>query len=91
MIKLCEKVDCTGCGACYNICNKGAISMKSDEEGFLYPMLDYERCVGCGLCQRAMAAKLKTMENDKHPLDYLKNDDDSTPPSPPRKGLQTGL
>ena len=26
--------------------------MKSDEEGFLYPMLDYERCVGCGLCQR---------------------------------------
>ena len=50
---LCPKIQCTGCGACFNRCARGAISMVADEEGFAYPKIDAEKCVGCGLCQKA--------------------------------------
>lgn len=45
--------ECTGCGACYNSCGRGAITMQQDAEGFLYPLVDMEKCVNCGLCERA--------------------------------------
>jgi coenzyme F420-reducing hydrogenase beta subunit len=42
---------CSNCGACYNICPKGAISVK--EDGLFYtPMVDHELCVDCSLCSR---------------------------------------
>lgn len=53
MIELCTKKDCTGCGACYNVCPKQAISMKYDVEGFLYPEIDYQLCIECKLCQKS--------------------------------------
>ena len=53
MIELCDKEVCTGCGACFNRCDKGAISMVADEEGFASPQIDAGKCVGCGLCQKA--------------------------------------
>ena len=45
-----KKEDCCGCSACYSICGKQAITMKADEEGFLYPEIDQGRCVDCGRC-----------------------------------------
>jgi len=45
-----NKLDCTGCGACSHICKHSAIKMREDEEGFLFPVLDEEKCVRCGLC-----------------------------------------
>lgn len=42
--------DCCGCSACYSVCTKHAIIMKSDAEGFLYPEIDQSRCVDCGRC-----------------------------------------
>ncbi|MGK4226030.1 Coenzyme F420 hydrogenase/dehydrogenase, beta subunit C-terminal domain [Parabacteroides distasonis] len=53
MIRLCDKTDCTGCGACYNACPKRSISMEKDVEGFLYPRIDTQTCVECGACQMA--------------------------------------
>lgn len=50
MIKLTDKYHCTGCSACFNICPKQAISMKTDIEGFLQPSIDQEKCIECGLC-----------------------------------------
>ena len=50
MIKIEDKTQCSGCGACRNICPKNAISMKADAEGFLYPNVDDSLCVKCGLC-----------------------------------------
>ena len=47
-----SKESCCGCGACLNICPKGAISMKEDEYGFNYPHIDYTLCVGCGQCKK---------------------------------------
>ena len=50
MITIQNKAECCGCTACYNICPKEAIQMKPDFEGFLYPFVNTERCVECGLC-----------------------------------------
>ena len=50
MITIQNKAECCGCTACYNICPKEAIQMKPDFEGFLYPFVNAERCVECGLC-----------------------------------------
>ena len=48
-----NKEDCCGCSACMNICPKKAIQMVADEKGFIYPQIDEEICVDCGLCKRA--------------------------------------
>ena len=47
-----NKAECTGCGACVSICPKKAITMKPDEEGFLYPVVDSALCVNCDLCEK---------------------------------------
>lgn len=52
MIELCTKEKCTGCGACYNICPKKAITMLPDGEGFLFPKIDIGLCVECQLCRK---------------------------------------
>ncbi len=43
---------CCGCSACTSICPKNSISMKENSEGFLYPVVDKEKCVKCGLCEK---------------------------------------
>lgn len=43
---------CCGCSACTRICPKNCISMKENSEGFLYPVVDNEKCVKCGLCEK---------------------------------------
>lgn len=52
MINLQNKVDCCGCNACGDACGKGAITFKTDIEGFWYPVVDKEKCVDCGLCEK---------------------------------------
>lgn len=52
-IEISDKVNCCGCTSCMNICPKNAITMISDEEGFLYPKIDEEKCINCGLCKKA--------------------------------------
>lgn len=47
-----HKEECTGCGACVSVCPKAAITMKPDEEGFLYPAVDASLCVECDLCEK---------------------------------------
>lgn len=45
-----SKETCSGCGACAQICARQALTMHPDEEGFLFPILDADKCVRCGLC-----------------------------------------
>ena len=52
MITIQNKAECCGCTACFNICPKNAITMQADEEGFLYPLVDQEKCVNCGMCEK---------------------------------------
>ena len=51
MIEIKEKHDCCGCSACVQRCPKHCISLKEDEEGFLYPSVDVSECIDCGLCE----------------------------------------
>lgn len=50
--------ECCGCSACADACPKNAIQMKS-LDGFLYPEVDGEKCVDCGLCERTCVFKKK--------------------------------
>ena len=42
---------CCGCGACSSVCNKGAISIVQDADGFEHYSIDPNRCVRCGQCK----------------------------------------
>ncbi len=55
MISLPED-QCTGCGACYKICPKNAISMESADDGHLYPKIDEKRCIRCKRCMQSCHA-----------------------------------
>ncbi|MCH5320256.1 MAG: Coenzyme F420 hydrogenase/dehydrogenase, beta subunit C-terminal domain [Eubacterium sp.] len=46
-----KKEYCCGCGACVNVCKTDAITMKCDEYGFDYPVIDETKCVECGKCK----------------------------------------
>lgn len=52
LLNITEEKICTGCGACQNKCPNNAISMKEDEEGFLFPNIDKTKCTNCGLCEK---------------------------------------
>jgi len=49
-VELCQKKNCTGCGACAFICPKQCISMKENHIGIIYPDIDETCCVHCGNC-----------------------------------------
>lgn len=52
MIDISDKHLCCGCSACALRCPKQCITMNADEEGFLYPKLNIETCINCGLCEQ---------------------------------------
>ena len=52
MIRITDKHDCCGCGACARRCPQRCITMNTDAEGFLYPEADAAACTDCGLCGR---------------------------------------
>lgn len=51
-----EKIKCTGCGACQNICPTAAIFMVTDQEGFWYPSIDEDKCSNCKRCTKVCLA-----------------------------------
>lgn len=53
MPALASKEYCTGCTACASTCPKCCIAMVTDENGFLFPVVDAQKCVSCGLCERS--------------------------------------
>lgn len=53
MIQVNKKQNCSGCHACMAVCPKKCISMYKDEEGFLYPNIDKDKCINCRLCEKA--------------------------------------
>lgn len=52
MIQILNPQDCCGCTACSSICPKDAITMEPDALGFLYPKVNTDKCVDCGLCDK---------------------------------------
>ena len=62
MIKLTDKKECSGCHACYSACPKGCISMQENDEGYLYPNVNKNKCINCGICEK----KCPILNNSKN-------------------------
>lgn len=43
---------CSSCAACANVCACQAITMELNDEGFYRPVVNSEKCVQCGACER---------------------------------------
>ena len=73
--------ECTGCLACYNVCDFNAITSALNDEGFYRPVIDFTKCKGCGIClNKCPAANFKTI-NDEVNENYAfinKNDSQRT-------------
>ena len=67
-INILNDSDCCGCRACENVCPKQAIKMVENTEGFLYPKVDKEKCINCGLCKK-VCPWLNKIKRDR----YLEN------------------
>ena len=52
MINVSDRGLCCGCGACADVCPRGAVKMERDALGFEYPSVDESLCVECGLCEK---------------------------------------
>lgn len=52
------KEKCTGCCACMNVCQHGAIKMEQDREGAVYPIIDKKKCIKCGRCESVCGSKI---------------------------------
>jgi len=73
MEQIVEKEKCVGCAACYDVCNRKAIEMQTDEEGFAYPNINQQKCSDCGQCQNVCPALNNPLSNPQLAKDsYLK-------------------
>ena len=59
-----DEKDCCACGACMNICPKSAITMVEDDYGFVYPHINYDVCIKCGLCKKVCAFQNGQVSNN---------------------------
>lgn len=58
-----DSKNCSGCGACYQICAHNAIQMVEAKDGFKYPKICAERCTNCGRCKRVCRERQQEMRN----------------------------
>ena len=62
--------NCSGCAACYNVCPNGAITMKEDDEGFLYPEINEKLCTNCLICEKVCQIYNDNNKNAENPDCY---------------------
>jgi len=77
MIEVKNKVDCCGCAACSQACNKNAILMQQDKKGFSYPVVDKDLCVNCGLCEKVCPIHNENPERVPEHVYGVKNKDEN--------------
>lgn len=68
MIVINDKQNCCGCSACVQRCPKHCISLKADNEGFLYPNVDINTCIDCGLCEK-VCPMLNHLQSSTRPIE----------------------
>lgn len=62
---------CYACGACVDKCPAVAISFKEDKHGFLYPVVDEQRCISCGLCVISCICEIKLNKTEFIPDAFI--------------------
>ena len=79
MIEIRHKGDCCGCEACVQVCPKNCIDFSRDAQGFLYPVVNKESCIDCGLCEKVCPVINKTYQSKNNPstLYAVKSSDDT--------------
>lgn len=70
MPKLATPELCCGCAACANACSHEAISMHPNEEGFLHPVIDNNKCVNCSLCEKVCPGLTPAISQNQNPLAF---------------------
>ena len=68
--KVVDEKNCSGCGACQEVCPKDAINLKYNNEGFLVPEIDSEKCVKCGICLKKCTSENPVYKNEAKPKCY---------------------
>jgi len=76
MIKIIDKEQCCGCSACLHFCPKKSITFKEDKEGFLYPSVNMETCIDCGLCEKVCPVLNQNEERIPEKVYAAKHEDD---------------
>lgn len=64
-----KKTRCCGCEVCADICNFNAISMKMNQEGFAYPIVDTTKCINCRRCL-SVCPVMNSGINNSEPVAY---------------------
>lgn len=62
---------CYGCQACSEVCPVNAISMNADEEGFLFPHIDTDKCIECNQCERSCPTQSSVVSKLFHTIPKL--------------------
>lgn len=57
---ICDINKCFGCAVCENICTANACTLKTDNEGFLSPVIDDSKCSKCNLCKSKCPSLFQT-------------------------------
>lgn len=69
MINITKQEECAGCYACVNICPQNCIIMKTNIEGFWYPVVEVDNCTNCNLCDEVCPIINKSTSKNE-PLAY---------------------
>lgn len=69
--------NCTGCHACAAICPEKCIDMKDRGEGFLFPVINTEKCIHCNRCEKVCPVLHMPNRNQHTQAFALKSKNDS--------------
>lgn len=78
MIDITDKSTCSGCTACAGVCSHKAIVMKPDDLGFMYPQVDLDKCVDCGLCDKVCSFHKPPVRRKGYPKTFMVRHGDSS-------------
>lgn len=56
---------CNGCSACAVVCPKQAISIIKNDRGFFESVVDTNKCINCGICNKVCKKNQKDINNPK--------------------------
>lgn len=62
---ICDNALCTGCGACSGICPTSAISMVTNDAGFIVASVDDSMCIKCSKCYNVCPSAINNIKNNK--------------------------